>query len=179
MTLGIVRKEGFNRQNGTNQAFNHAGNMVGAALSGLLGWLYGFTAVVLLAALFGVLSILSVLMISAGAIDDAAARGMKEDDDGGARASGFAVLVECKPLLVLAAALACFHLGNGAMLPLYGLAVVLYVAAVARAGLMRRWPVRRWLENLAASLLPVGPFLIDARLRREQESIPRADVVAA
>ncbi|MFD2783505.1 hypothetical protein ACFS32_23500 [Novosphingobium pokkalii] len=29
-----------------------------------------------------------------------------------------------KPLLILAAALACFHLGNGAMLPLYGLAVV-------------------------------------------------------
>jgi MFS family permease len=29
-----------------------------------------------------------------------------------------------KTLLILAAALACFHLGNGAMLPLYGLAVV-------------------------------------------------------
>ena len=34
------------------------------------------------------------------------------------------MLLECKPLLILAAALACFHLGNGAMLPLYGLAVV-------------------------------------------------------
>ena len=34
------------------------------------------------------------------------------------------MLVECKPLLVLAAALAMFHLGNGAMLPLYGMAVV-------------------------------------------------------
>jgi MFS family permease len=34
------------------------------------------------------------------------------------------VLVECKPLLVLAAALALFHIGNAAMLPLYGLAVV-------------------------------------------------------
>jgi MFS family permease len=33
-------------------------------------------------------------------------------------------LVECKPLLVLAASLAFFHLGNAAMLPLYGLAVV-------------------------------------------------------
>ena len=37
---------------------------------------------------------------------------------------GFTVLLECRPLLILAAALACFHLGNGAMLPLYGLAVV-------------------------------------------------------
>ena len=42
MTLGIVRQAGFNRQNGRNQAFNHAGNMVGAGLSGLLGWRFGF-----------------------------------------------------------------------------------------------------------------------------------------
>jgi MFS family permease len=34
------------------------------------------------------------------------------------------VLVTCKPLLVLALALLLFHLGNAAMLPLYGLAVV-------------------------------------------------------
>jgi hypothetical protein len=34
------------------------------------------------------------------------------------------ILVECQPLLILAAALAFYGLGNGAMLPLYGLAVV-------------------------------------------------------
>jgi MFS family permease len=37
ITLGIVHQAGFNRQIGRNQAFNHAGNMIGAALSGLLG----------------------------------------------------------------------------------------------------------------------------------------------
>jgi predicted MFS family arabinose efflux permease len=37
VTLGIVRQSGFNRQNGRNQAFNHAGNMIGAGLSGYLG----------------------------------------------------------------------------------------------------------------------------------------------
>jgi predicted MFS family arabinose efflux permease len=37
ITLGIVRQVGFNRQVGHNQAFNHAGNVVGAGLSGLLG----------------------------------------------------------------------------------------------------------------------------------------------
>ena len=42
MTLGIVRQAGFNRQNGHNQALNHAGNMAGAGLSGLLGWQFGF-----------------------------------------------------------------------------------------------------------------------------------------
>src|SRR6202042_2471499 len=36
ITLGIVHQSGFGRQNGRNQAFNHAGNMVGAALSGFL-----------------------------------------------------------------------------------------------------------------------------------------------
>jgi MFS family permease len=123
ITLGMVRQAGFNRQNGRNQAFNHAGNMIGAGLSGLLGWRFGLPAVFWLAAAFGVLSIVSVLMIPNSAIDNKAARGMKEEgtDD---RASGFRVLIECRPLLVLAAALACFHLGNGAMLPLYGLAGV-------------------------------------------------------
>jgi MFS family permease len=122
MTLGIVRQAGFNRQNGRNQAFNHAGNMVGAALSGFLGWKFGLTAVFWLAALFGVLSIISVLLIPAKAIDDKEARGLREGRDDG-KASGFRVLLECKPLLILAAALACFHLGNGAMLPLYGMAL--------------------------------------------------------
>lgn len=121
ITLGIVKQKGFNRQNGHNQAFNHAGNVVGSALSGYLGYKFGMPAIFLLAAFFGVLSIISVLMIPADAIDDNAARGMKEGgkDD---KASGFKVLFQCKSLLVLAGALAFFHLGNGAMLPLYGLA---------------------------------------------------------
>ena len=124
MTLGIVRQAGFNKQNGHNQAFNHAGNMVGAALSGFLGWKFGMAAVFWLAALFGVLSITSVLMIPREAIDDNEARGLGGDSKEGGKPSGFRVLLDCKPLLILAAALACFHLGNGAMLPLYGMAVV-------------------------------------------------------
>jgi MFS family permease len=123
MTLGIVHQAGFNRQNGRNQAFNHAGNMVGAALSGYLGWKFGFTAVFILAALFGVLSIVSVLLIPRNAIDDHVARGANAGSSK-QPASAWQVLFECKPLLVLAAALALFHLGNAAMLPLYGLAVV-------------------------------------------------------
>ena len=124
ITLGIVRQAGFNRQNGRNQAFNHAGNVVGAALSGWLGWLYGFAAVFWLAAAFGVLSIASVLMIPSDSIDDDAARGLEHERGDHEHASGFRVLVESKPLLILAAALLFFHLGNAAMLPLYGLAVV-------------------------------------------------------
>ena len=121
MTLGIVKQAGFNRQNGQNQAYNHAGNVAGAALSGYLGMKFGMPAVFYLAALFGALSITSVLMVPAKSIDNKAARGLKETG-ADAKASGLNVLLQCKPLLILAAALACFHLGNGAMLPLYGLA---------------------------------------------------------
>jgi MFS family permease len=124
ITLGLVRQAGFNRQNGRNQAFNHAGNMVGAGLSGFLGWKFGFPAVLWLAAAFGALSIVSVLLIPADSIDDRAARGLKSEQEGDGEASGFRVLLQTKPLLLLAACLAAFHLGNGAMLPLYGMAVV-------------------------------------------------------
>lgn len=133
ITLGIARQTGFNRQNGYNQAFNHAGNLVGAGLSGWLGWMFGLTAVFWLSAVFGVLTIISVLMIPADAIDDDEARGatltaagpLGETEPARHRKpSGFKVLAESKPLLILAGALALFHLGNGAMLPLFGLAVV-------------------------------------------------------
>ncbi len=123
VTLGIARQRGFNRQNGRNQAFNHAGNVAGAALSGFLGWKFGFAAIFWLAAAFGVLSIVSVLMIPREAVDDEAARGLEDGEQDG-EAEGWAVLFECRPLLVLAASLGLFHLGNAAMLPLYGLAVV-------------------------------------------------------
>jgi MFS family permease len=123
ITLGLVRQSGFNRQNGRNQAFNHAGNVAGAALSGFLGWKFGFEAVFALAALFGVISIGCVLMIPERAIDHRVARGLGDAADAG-KVGAWRVLLECKPLLLLAAALALFHLGNAAMLPLYGLAVV-------------------------------------------------------
>lgn len=124
ITLGMVKQAGFNRQNGRNQAWNHAGNVVGAALSGYLGWKFGMVAVFYLAAAFGVFSIIAVLLIPPSAIDHRAARGLHEDGKDDEKASGFKVLFECKPLLILAGALLMFHLGNAAMLPLYGLAVV-------------------------------------------------------
>jgi MFS family permease len=97
--------------------------MAGAALSGYLGWRFGFLAVFWLAALFGLASIVSVALIPAVAINHRAARG-PEKDGGEKPVSVIRVLLECRPLLILGIALCAFHLGNAAMLPLYGLAVV-------------------------------------------------------
>jgi MFS family permease len=123
ITLGIVGQRGFNRQNGRNQAFNHAGNMVGAAVSGLLGWQFGYFAVFALAALFGIITVCCVLMIPPDSIDFRVARGSKEEDPE-SQPSGLMVLMKHKTLLVLALALAVFHLGNGAIVPLYGMSAV-------------------------------------------------------
>src|SRR5579862_1255636 len=124
ITLGMFRQSGFARQTGINQAYNHAGNAVGAGLSGLLGWKLGLPAVFGLAVAFAIASIASVLSIPRHSIDDRLARGLGDGEHSEAPARGLSVLLGCKPLLVLAAALAFFHLGNAAMLPLYGLAVV-------------------------------------------------------
>jgi predicted MFS family arabinose efflux permease len=123
ITLGIARQKGFNALNGRNQAFNHAGNMVGAALSGYLGYKFGYVAVFVLAAVFGAIAIACVLMIPANSIDDRQARGSKEDESKNPP-DGMSVLLKHTPLLVLAFALAIFHLGNAAIVPLYGHAAV-------------------------------------------------------
>jgi len=123
ITLGMVGQRGFNRQNGRNQAFNHAGNMLGAATSGLLGWKLGYFAVFALSAVFGVITVTCVLMIPPGSINDRAARGSKEDDPE-SQPSGLAVLLRHKALLVLGLALAVFQLGNAAIVPLYGMSAV-------------------------------------------------------
>jgi predicted MFS family arabinose efflux permease len=123
ITLGVVGQKGFNRQNGRNQAFNHAGNMLGAAVSGLLGWRLGYFSVFMLAAMFGALTVAFVFMIPPGSIDHRTARGSKEDDPEH-RPSGLTVLLKHTPLVVLGLALAVFHLGNAAIVPLYGLSAV-------------------------------------------------------
>ncbi len=124
ITLGMARARGFDRQFGRNQVANHAGNVIGAALSGFIGWKFGFGGVFVVAGVFAALSIGAVLLIPAKAIDHRAARGLETDTDDDHAPSGFSILLTCRPLLLLAAALALFHLGNAAMLPLYGLAVV-------------------------------------------------------
>lgn len=124
ITLGMVRQAGFDHQFARNQVANHAGNVVGAGLSGFLGWKFGFVAVFLLAGLFGVLAIASIWLIPGRSINNRAARGLEGDDDQDEQPSGFSVLFTQRPLLILAGSLALFNLANGAMLPLYDLAVV-------------------------------------------------------
>jgi MFS family permease len=124
ITLGIVGPRAFARRIGRNEAFNHAGNAVAAALAGGLAFAFGPVVVFWLMAAMALASIVAMLAIPAGAIDHDVARGLHEleqakghSDD---QPSGFRVLLTSKPLLVFAAATVLFHFSNAAMLPLVG-----------------------------------------------------------
>ena len=130
ITLGLVGAGGFDRQLGRNEAFNHAGNIVAAVLAGVLGWWLGLPAVFALMAAMAVGSVLSVLAIRPGDIDHEAARGLAVSPEpgtaagGDARAEGWRALLSDRRLMVVGLTMALFHLGNGAMLPLFGQAMV-------------------------------------------------------
>jgi len=131
ITLGLVHQRGFARQLGDNQACNHSGNVAAAGIAGLCGYLFGFGAVFAVPAAMAAFAVAATLRIDPGEIDHRAARGAAEHDGEGV--AGFSVLLTSRPLLVLGATLTLFHLGNAAMLPLLGQAVVAHKAANASA----------------------------------------------
>lgn len=49
----------------------------------------------------------------------------------------------------------------------HGLFFVLFCAALFRAALERRWPLRRSIVAFGWSLVPFGTFVLDRSLRRE------------
>jgi MFS family permease len=122
ITLGMVLQKGFAHQLGRNEAFNHAGNVVAALLAGGLGYLFGIGAVFFVMAGMAGGAIVAALFIDPKRINHRAARGLSEKE--GAPGSGISVLVKSAPLAILAATLTLFHLGNAAMLPLLGQALV-------------------------------------------------------
>ena len=63
----------------------------------------------------------------------------------------------------------------------HGLLFLAFCAAAVQLALVDRWPLRRLAAALAASVLPLGPFVLDARLLRdlEREEEAPAETVAA
>jgi MFS family permease len=124
VTLGIVGPRAFARRTGRNEAFNHAGNAVAAAIAGITAYSFGPVVVFWLLAVMAAASILATLSIPPGAIDHHVARGLDGMAEPGSpyhdKPSGFQVLLTCRPLLIFAVATVMFHFANAAMLPLVG-----------------------------------------------------------
>ncbi|KTT70957.1 MFS transporter [Sphingomonas endophytica] len=119
ITLGLVGTRAFAGRVGRNEAFNHAGNAVSAALAGALAWRYGPEVVFWLMGGLTVASVAVALRIDNRAIDNDVARGLDCQDGADAdceQPSGWRMLVENRALLLFAAVAFLFHLANAAML---------------------------------------------------------------
>lgn len=180
LTLAIVGKKGFPRQQGTNEAANHTGNVAASGLVALLALTIGMgpaTAVGVLA-LMAVATVAVLLTIPAKAIDENRMRGREKRARGGKRGDTRALLRD-RTLLMLVVAIGCFHLGNAGMLPLLGLRItglggqdptawmsacliVAQLTMVPTALLAGRYAERlgrRWVLVAACALLPVRALL--------------------
>jgi predicted MFS family arabinose efflux permease len=131
ITLGIVGHQRLPYQLGINEAWNHGGNLVSAALAGVLGYYWGLPAVFILLSLMALGSLVCIARIHPADIDHDVARGLEpgkvKELPGAVRAadtSALAVLAGSRPLQLLALTMLLFHLGNAAMLPLLGQSVV-------------------------------------------------------
>jgi MFS family permease len=116
LTLGIVGKEKFPRQQGSNQAWNHAGNVAAAVLVAAATFVVGATAAFWVLAGMAAASLVTLLVIPADAIDAERASGRVVSE----RANGVTQILRDRRLMALSLALLLFHLGNAAMLPLLG-----------------------------------------------------------
>jgi MFS family permease len=120
ITLGLVGPKLFAKRVGRNEAFNHAGNAVSAALAGVLAWKFGPVVVFWLMGGLTVASIVTASRLKNDDIDNAVARGLDcEPEDGDAACeepSGWKTLLENKPLMIFAVTAFLFHLANAAML---------------------------------------------------------------
>lgn len=121
LALALVGHVGLNRTMGSNQAWNHAGN-IAAALTAMLivGW-WGIPSVFYAVFVVSTLAAASVLLIRPNELDERRASGISGDHDGCDKPVGFWDLMRDRPVAILFAATALFHFANAPVMPLVGL----------------------------------------------------------
>ena len=133
LTLAVVGKKGYPKQQGTNEAANHTGNVTAAGLVALLsmafgGWaLWGFEmrhfAAIVVLTVMASATLLTLWLMDPDAIDADRMRGRKKRQKGEKRGLTRAILKD-RRLWILFGVIAMFQLGNSAMLPLLGQRIV-------------------------------------------------------
>ncbi len=120
LTMGLVRRDGFPRRMGRNEAFNHGGNVFGAALAGILSRLLNQGAIFYFAAAMGGATAAASMAIREEDIDHRAAREAREDPDGRPQTAAWREILADRRLMIFAGCVILFHFANAAMLPILG-----------------------------------------------------------
>lgn len=155
LTLGVVGKSRFPRQQGRNQAFNHGGLLTAALLVGGTSLLGPGAAFWVLAAMAAA-AIVAIAVMPGDAWNGRRAHGWKEEETEDVSHPVLSVLSNHR-LLLLSLALMLFNLSNGTMLGLLGqkLSVAMHVNAtfwlaayvIVAQGTMI--PIALWAGSLA------------------------------
>jgi len=117
LTLSVVGKPAFPKQQGTNEAANHAGNLTAAGAIAVLSWMMGPMAAVIVLAIMAGATLATLFFMDGSAIDVDRMRGRKKRQKGEKRGATRA-LVKNRRVWTVLAVIALFQLGNSAMLPL-------------------------------------------------------------
>ncbi len=123
LTLAVVGKSGFPRQQGTNEAANHAGNLAAAGAIAGVSILIGPMAAIAVLAVMAVSTLATLFLMDGKAIDPDKMRGRKKRQKGDKRGATRALL-KSRRLWTVLAVIALFQMGNSAMLPLLGQRIV-------------------------------------------------------
>jgi len=121
LALGLAGRRRFDATISRNQSYNHGGNFVAATLAGAVGHYIGILWIFYLICAFAAASALATLLINPREIDHEVARGETEKiGSGSAKPLPIRDLLRRRDLLVFLGAVALFHFGNAAMLPMAG-----------------------------------------------------------
>ena len=123
LTLSVVGKTGYPKQQGTNEAANHAGNLTAAGTIAVLSWFMGPIAAVVVLAVMAGATLATLFFMDGKAIDPDRMRGRKKRQRGEKRGMTRSAF-KSRRLWIVLAVIALFQLGNSAMLPLLGQRIV-------------------------------------------------------
>jgi predicted MFS family arabinose efflux permease len=121
ITLGMVGHSRLATRIGRNESFNHAGNMLAAALSVVIGWYISYAGIFYFSILQCVAIILATLWITERDIDHDLARAAHDHEQAlGSFTDGIKQLFSARDIAWFTLSLMLWNLANGAMLPLLG-----------------------------------------------------------
>lgn len=149
LALAVVGKARFPRQQGTNDAANHAGNVASNMVIGGLSALIGISAAFAVLAATAAATVGALLLIPARAVDETRMRG-REQCAVAERRGAAPDLLRNPQFLSLLAAVGLFNVGNVAMLPM----LVLRIEAMG-GGNPTRW-VSLAVIVLYLTMIPVA-----------------------